>query len=88
MNQINARKFGIAAAITGAITYFGCFLFMSILGKEALITISNMFFHGMDFTNIIRMDIPFLETIIGMGLFAIFCGIFAYILVIIYNKLK
>jgi len=87
MSQINAKKIGLASTITGAIGYISCILIMSLLGKEALIYISNMLLHGADVTNIIRMDIPITEAIMGMVLFSIICGLFAYVLALIYNKL-
>lgn len=88
MTQINAKKFSLASGITGAIIYISCFLLMSILGKSTLIKLANTLFHGMDFSNILRMDIPIIETVIGIILSFIFWGITGYILGFVYNKIK
>ncbi|WP_456462139.1 DUF5676 family membrane protein [Lutibacter sp.] len=88
MTQINVKKFSLASGITGVIIYIGCFLLMSILGKSTLIKLANTLFHGMDFSNILRMDIPIIETAIGIILSFIFWGITGYILAFVYNKIS
>ena len=65
MEKLNQRKFGIVAGITSVLVYLGCFLIMMTLGKDGLVKLSNLLFHGMDFTHIIRMDIPIVEILIG-----------------------
>ncbi|MCF6166969.1 DUF5676 family membrane protein [Lutibacter sp.] len=88
MTQINAKKFSLASGITGVIIYISCFFLMSILDKSTLIRLANTLFHGMDFSNILRMDIPIIETAIGIILSFIFWGITGYILAFVYNKIK
>lgn len=88
MEKLNQKKFGIAFGLTSIVLYFGCVLIMSILGTDVLIKLSNLLFHGMDFTNIIRADIPILDTLLGALLtFALWSGL-GCLFAIIYNKLK
>ena len=61
---------------------------MTVLGKDSLVKLSNLLFHGMDFSNIIRMNIPIGETLLGAVASFVFWGIVGYVLAFIYNKLK
>ncbi len=86
MAHIKVKKMGLASGITGAIIYLSCFLFMSILGKDVLVKLANLLFHGVDFSQILRMDIPIAESLIGIVLSFIFWGTVGYILAFIYNN--
>ena len=88
MEKINQLKFGIAAGLTSVVIYFGCFLTMLILGKESLVKLSNLLFHGMDFQNIIRTDIPILESLVGAIVSFLFWGIAGFLIAVLYNKMK
>lgn len=88
MGKLNNRKFAIASGLTSLVIYLGCFLIMTILGKEFIVKLSNLLFHGMDFTNIIRTEIPIIETLIGAIASFVFWGLIGYQLALIYNKMK
>ncbi|HHC80991.1 MAG TPA: hypothetical protein ENK46_14000 [Flavobacteriia bacterium] len=88
MNQINVKKFALASGFTGAIIYLTCFIIMSLLPKETLIKLANLIFHGIDFSEDIRMNIPIAETLLGIVASFIIWGIVGYLLGFIYNKLK
>ena len=88
MNQINSKKIALASGFTGAIIYTTCFLLMRILPKETLIKLGNLIFHGIDFTNDLRMDIPISESLIGIMTSFIILGIFGLLIGSIYNKFK
>ena len=88
MNQINVKKFALASGFTGAIIYLTCFIIMSILPKETLIKLANLIFHGIDFSEDIRMNIPITETLLGIIASFIIWGIVGYLLGFIYNRLK
>ncbi len=88
MNKIDVKRFGIASGIVGAIVYTACILVVLILGKDALVKIANILFHGMDFTNIIRMDIPVFESILGIFISFIFWGIIGGLISFFYNNFK
>jgi hypothetical protein len=66
MNRINIKKFGFAIGITGALLYAGCMIVMATAGQEGSIKFFNSLLHGLDTTNIIRMDVPLLEALIGI----------------------
>ena len=88
MEKLNQKKFAIASGLTSVVIYLGCFLIMTVLGKDSLVKLSNLLFHGMDFSNIIRMNIPIGETLLGAVASFIFWGIIGYVLAFIYNKMK
>ena len=88
MEKLNQKKFAIASGLTSVVIYLGCFLIMTILGKDSLVKLSNLLFHGMDFSNIIRMNIPIGETLLGAVTSFIFWGIIGYVLALVYNKMK
>ena len=88
MDKLNKRKFAVATGLTSVVIYLGCFLTMMVLGKNSLVKLSNLLFHGMDFTNIIRTEIPFIETLLGAVVSFIFWAIAGYILALIHNKMK
>ena len=88
MEQLNQKKFALASGFASVVTYLGCFLLMAVLGKEGLVKLSNLLFHGMDFSNIIRMNVPISETIIGTGASLAFWAGVGYLVAFGYNKLK
>lgn len=88
MEKLNQKKFAVALGLTSVVIYLGCFLIMTVLGKGSLVKLSNLLFHGMDFSNIIRMNIPIGETLLGAVTSFIFWGIISYVLALIYNKMK
>ena len=88
MEKLSQKKFAIASGLASVLVYLGCFLIMTILGKDSLVKLSNLLFHGMDFSNIIRMNIPIGETLLGAVASFVFWGIVGYVLAFIYNKLK
>ena len=86
MKQLNAKSFGLASGIASVIVYLGCALVMIVLGKEGLVKLSNLLFHGMEFSEIIRPDIPLTETLLGAIFSFIFWGVTGFFLALIYNK--
>ena len=88
MEKLNQRKFAIASGATSVIIYLGCYLVMLLLGGNGIVKLSNYLFHGIDFTNIIRMDIPIGETLLGAFISFLFWGFIGYLVAMIYNKIK
>ena len=86
--EINTMKFAKATGLTGSIFYLACTLVMTFLPKGILIRLANLLFHGIDFENLLRMDIPISETLIGIVVSFFFWGLLGYILVRVYNRLK
>lgn len=66
MYRLNVKKLGIAFGLTGAIIYSGCMIVMATEGKDGSIAFFNSLLHGLDTTNIIRMDVPLLEALLGI----------------------
>ena len=66
MYRINVQKLGFAFGLTGALIYLGCMIVMITAGTEGTITFFNSLLHGLDITNIIRMDVSLLEAFLGI----------------------
>jgi hypothetical protein len=61
MYRLNVKKFGFALGLTGALIYLGCMIVMA-----TTIIFFNSLLHGLDTSNIIRMDVPLLEAFFGI----------------------
>jgi len=66
MNRLNIKKLGVAFGLTGALIYLGCMIVMFTAGQEGSVTFFNSLLHGLDTTNIIRMDVSLLEAFFGI----------------------
>ena len=88
MQRTEVKKFALASGITGALVYISCIILMSVLPKETLIKLANLIFHGIDFSKVIRMDIPLRETLIGVVASFFLWGVIGYLLAFIYKKLN
>tara|TARA_B100000508_G_scaffold137492_1_gene132149 strand:- start:17394 stop:17687 length:294 start_codon:yes stop_codon:yes gene_type:complete len=66
MGKINVKKLGMAFGLTGVFLYLGCIIVMATVGREGTIKFFNSLLHGLDVSNIIRMDIPLWEAGIGL----------------------
>ena len=66
MNRLNIKKFGFSFGLTGAILYLGCMLVMFTVGREGTIAFFNTLLHGLDVTDVVRMDVPWWEALLGI----------------------
>lgn len=66
MNRLNVKKLGIAVGLTGAIAYLGCMIIMFTAGQEGTVKFFNSLLHGLDTSNVIRMDVSISEAILGI----------------------
>ena len=87
MKPLNQKKFGLAVGISSIAVYISCVILMSIIGEAGIIRVSNLLFHGMEFSNIIRMDIPLTDNLIGIAASFFVWGGIGYIIATVYNKL-
>jgi hypothetical protein len=88
MGKLNQKNFAIASGLVSVVVYLGCFLIMNLLGKGSIVKLSNLLFHGMDFSNIIRMNIPIGQTVLGAFASFILWGGVGYLIALVYNKLS
>jgi len=66
MYRLNVKKFGFAFGLTGALIYLGCMIVMMTIGQDGTIKFFNSLLHGLDTTNLIRMDVSLLEAFFGI----------------------
>lgn len=85
MEKLNIKRFGIAVGSTGALLYVGCILLMITVGQEGTIWFFNSLLHGLDTTSIIRMNVPFWQTLLGVVQTFIFGWLVGALIAAIYN---
>lgn len=66
MNRINAKLMGLACGLTGMLLYIACMIAMAIIGHNGSVKIANSLLHGLDVSSIIRMEVPILESVMGI----------------------
>ena len=66
--KLNVKKLGFATGLTGALLYLGCMLIMLTLGQDGTIKLFNSLLHGLDVTSVARMDVPIVESLVGIVL--------------------
>ena len=66
MEKLSIKRLGLAVGFSGAILYVGCILLMITVGREGTIWFFNSLFHGLDTAQIIRMDVPIWQALLGI----------------------
>lgn len=66
MKRIHIKSFGFAAGITAALLYLGCALVKNFTSVETTKVFFNSLFHGIDIGNMLRMNVSFRETTLGL----------------------
>jgi len=85
MNKLGVTNLGFAFGITFVLFYIACMAMMFFLGEATTVFVFNSLMHGLDTTEIVRMDIPITDSIIGIiGTFGLGWAMGALIAVI-YN---
>ena len=85
MQILNVQRFSLAFGVASALLYVGCVVFMAVLGKQSTISFFNSLMHGLDVRLIIRMDVPFQDTIIGIIETFILGWVFGAVIGLVYN---
>lgn len=85
MQSLNVQRFSLAFSVASALLYVGCAVSMAILGKQSTIVFFNSLLHGLDVRLIIRMDVPFQDTIIGIIETFILGWVFGAVIGVVYN---
>lgn len=86
MKTLSIKKLGLAVGSTGAIFYLGCMILMLVAGTKGTALLFNSLLHGLDVEPVIRMGVPFGETVIGLVLTFILGGIAGALIALIYNS--
>ncbi len=66
MNKLSIPRFGFAIAVASALSYLGCVFVMMTVPQNVAIRFFNSLMHGVDVTTIMRWDMPWWETILGV----------------------
>lgn len=85
MQALNVQRFSLAFGVASALLYMGCVVFMALLGKQNTVVFFNSLLHGLDVRLIIRMDVPFQDTVIGIIESFILGWVFGAIIGVVYN---
>lgn len=85
MQHINIKKFALAWAVAGTVFYLGCIILMATVGREGAILFFNSLLHGLDISAVIRMDIHWIEALIGLVEMFILGWLFGALIASVYN---
>jgi hypothetical protein len=85
MQPIHVQRFSLAFGVASALLYVGCAVFMAIMGKQSTVVFFNSLLHGLDVRLIIRMDVPFQDTLIGIIETFIMGWLFGAVIGLVYN---
>lgn len=84
--NLDAKRFGFAIGITSALAYAGCVVIMYTVPHEASIWFFNSLTHGLDVEPMVRWDIPWWESAIGLFETLVLGSILGTICAAIYNR--
>ena len=62
---VNPKSLGLSIGLTFVLLHVGCIFIMYYLGHDGTVSFFNNMFHGMDFSTVVRMDVPFTEMLAG-----------------------
>ena len=85
MNTINSKKLGLALGTTGVILYLGCMLLMLVAGESGTIWFFNSVLHGLDVSEVSRMNVPGGQTVAGSLITFVLGWLGGYLTGTIYN---
>ena len=85
MNTISVRRFGFALGTGFAVIYLGCVFVMLTVPQEAAVRFFNSITHGVDWTPIMRWDMPWWEMVIGVLEVFILGWLFGALVAALYN---
>ena len=85
MQSLDIRRFGFALAVASAVSYLGCVLVMLTAPHETAVQFFNSLMHGVDVTTIMRWDMPWWETILGVIEIFVLGWLFGALIACCYN---
>ena len=83
--KIHSKNFGLAIGCTFSIFYIGCVVLMALLGESQTVFFFNALFHGIDISSIIRMDVSFLEVLLGIAEMFVLGWLMGVVIANLYN---
>ena len=85
MHRLNIMRFGFALAMASALSYSGCVFVMMTVPQEVAVRFFNSIMHGVDVTPIMRWDMPWWETAVGVLEIFILGWLFGAVIAVFYN---
>ena len=85
MQSLDIKRFGFAVAVASGVSYLGCVLVMLTVPHETAINFFNSLMHGVDVTTIMRWDMPWWETILGVIEIFVLGWLFGALIACCYN---
>lgn len=86
MSTLSVKKLGLAVGLTAAVFYLACVILMALLGQEATVAFFNTLMHGLEVSEVIRMAVPWWQSLLGLILFFILGWIAGALAATIYNR--
>ncbi|MFO7901029.1 MAG: DUF5676 family membrane protein [Pirellulaceae bacterium] len=85
MNRISIPRFGLGLGVASALFYLGCVLTMLVLPHEAVVRVFNSLMHGLDVQSLMRWEIPWWESVLGVVGTFVLGWLFGALVAIVYN---
>lgn len=88
IQKLNTSELAKSFACTFGFIFLVCALIWYVFGASSIAKIFNILFHGIDFQNIMRTDIPILESVIGFVCFTLSGWLVGFLVGFFYNRSK
>ena len=85
MEKLNTKSLSLSIGFTSVTIYILCVISLLIIGEEGISKLANLFFHGLELKNNIRMSISFIESIIGALITFLFWTLIGFLIALFYN---
>lgn len=85
MNSLSPLRFGFALAVCSALAYLSCAVVMATLPHQVTVWFFNSIMHGLNVEPLMRWDIPWWETIIGVLEIFVLGWLFGAVFAVAYN---
>ena len=86
MNIISIKRLGFALGSSCALLYLGCAFVMMTVPHEAAVSFFNSITHGVDWSPIMRWDMPWWEMVVGVLQVFILGWLFGALIAALYNS--
>ena len=85
MNTMHIKRLGFAVGVSSALVYLGCAFVMFTVPQEKAVRFFNSITHGIDWSPILRWDMPLWEMGIGIVEVFILGWLFGALVAALYN---
>ena len=85
MEKLNQNAVALSFGIITAVVYAACIIFIAIAPLETVITVGNLFVHGIDISSIATKNITVARSVIGFIVVFLSSAVAGYVFAWLYN---